>query len=186
MSASSPRTAEILTHDNGMPNLQKQVSTHTRIDSIPLKPKNISNLPPERTHIKETLTRCEIILLPLESSQMPKQRRQEHQQTNTRSPPSHYVPYQIIFDARVTPSIHSHPVPEEWPLKGSRGDCIFLVGVRDESVVGGHHCYVQMPKVAEERRAVKFLVSSRYCRENIDVSVIKLPLAQISSRRSFQ
>ncbi len=50
----------------------------------------------------------------------------------------------------VIPAAHTKANVENGPLPEVGSEVILLVRVRNESVVGGHHCDVEVEKVADE------------------------------------
>lgn len=56
----------------------------------------------------------------------------------------------------ITPAAHTKTKVKEWPVEWLRSENVFLVGVRDESIVGCPHGNVEVDKVAPEGRFVQF------------------------------
>ena len=60
----------------------------------------------------------------------------------------------------IVPAAHAEADIENRPLPELGGEVILFVWIRDEGVVGGHHGYIKMHKVAKEGRFVGARVAS--------------------------
>lgn len=171
---------------SGMPILQKRSSTRRGTDSTRLQKRSRLSVFTEWS--KTGLTRCEIVDLPLKSTEVPQERNYEHAQAQTRAPPDDGVADEVVFDTVVVPAVHSHSVPEERPLEWTRRDRVLLVRVGDERVVRGHHCDIEMPEIAEEGRAVELLVAGGDCETKVKIRWQERETneGEKNSRRSFQ
>ena len=92
-----------------------------------------------------------ILILPLPPQHIHHPCSNSHNQTDRPCPPNYRCSDQIILQLRISPSAHPQTQMKEWPIKWSRSKDIFFIRVWNECVVGRHHCYVEMPKVAKER-----------------------------------
>lgn len=124
--------------------------------------------------------------MPLHSQQVYRNDEQRQDQAESSAPPEKRVAQEVELDLIVAPSAHPQSGMEPRPFRGSRGEDILLVRIRNESVVGSHHRNVEVYEVAEEWRLVEVLVAGWDCSQVDFVSYyLKLPECW-HLRRSFQ
>lgn len=136
-------------------------------------------------HQSPTRTWFPILIMPLHPEQRHAEGQDGENQADGSTPPDERVSDEVILDLVVAPAAHPETLVQPWPLGGKGGEDVFLVGVGDEGVVGGHHGDVQVPEVAEERRFVELHVARWYCQANT-ISFMQQRVRTGDIRRSFQ
>lgn len=96
----------------------------------------------------------EFVVAALPANAVPDDHEAENGKGGSGSPVYEGVAKKEVLDNVVIPAAHTETNMEEWPLPRGGGEVVLLVGVRNEGVVGGHHCNVEVDEIAEERRLV--------------------------------
>lgn len=75
----------------------------------------------------------------------------------------HQIEPRLVHDLTVLiPSAHAEADIQQWPLPRLRRQIILLVGVWNQSIVGGHHSDIEMYKVLEKGRFVGAWIARRH------------------------
>ena len=101
------------------------------------------------------LPRLHVDVLPLLAHNIHARGERAHNQTNRAAPPDDGRADEVELELLVAPAAHAQPDAEEGPVGRLGREDVLLVGVRHERVVRGGHRDVEVPEVAEERRAVE-------------------------------
>jgi len=96
----------------------------------------------------------ELLVAALPADGIPGEHAEEEDDREGRAPVDERVAEEEVLDDVVVPTAHAEADVQERPLPWLGGEIILLVGVRDKSVVGGHHSDVKVDEVAEEGRLV--------------------------------
>ena len=105
----------------------------------------------------------EFVVTPLPADRVPEHHGPEEDKGESRSPVDEGVAQEEVFDDGVVPAAHAETDVQERPLPGFGGKVVLFVGIRNQSVVGGHHGDVQMNEIAEERGFVGARVAGWNC-----------------------
>jgi hypothetical protein len=87
-------------------------------------------------------TRFHIDVPPLHSKHVCAERKHANNQAGRGAPPDGGRADQVILALHVYPGAHAQAEPHEWPVCRRGREDVFLVWVRYERVVRGHHCNV--------------------------------------------
>lgn len=90
----------------------------------------------------------------LPSQDVPNDDEANNAQRHSRAPVDKWVTKEEVLDDVVVPTTHAETNVQDGPLPPLGGKVVLLVGVGDQSVVGGHHRDIEMDKVMEEGRLV--------------------------------
>ena len=94
------------------------------------------------------LTWLHVNILPLHPEHIQAENEDADKQANRAAPPHNRVAEQVILELQVAPTAHPKTEMKEGPVEWFGSQNVFLVRVRDERIVGGHHCHIEVPKVA--------------------------------------
>lgn len=90
----------------------------------------------------------------LPSQDVPNNDEANNTERYSRAPVDKGVTEEEILDDVVVPTTHSETNMQDRPLPPLGGKVVLLIGVGDQSVVGGHHRDIEMDEVVEEGRLV--------------------------------
>ena len=108
-------------------------------------------------------TRFHIDVSPLHPEHVRAERKHASYQADGGTPPDDGRANQVILALHVRPGAHAQADPQQRPIRWQGREDVILVWVWYEGVVRGHHRDIQVPKVAQERRAVEFGVTRGHC-----------------------
>lgn len=101
----------------------------------------------------------EVVISTLPSDKVEDDHSNEGSEGGSRAPVHHWIAKEEVFDNVVIPAAHAESDVKDGPLPILRCEVVLLIRVGYKGIVGGHHCNVQMDKVAEERRLVSADIS---------------------------
>jgi hypothetical protein len=96
----------------------------------------------------------EVVNASLPSKDVPNNDQAGNAERGGRTPVDERVAEKEVLDNVITPTAHTKTNVEERPLPPLGSKVVLLIGIGNQSVVGGHHSDVKMDKVVEERRLV--------------------------------
>jgi len=108
------------------------------------------------------LSRVHILILPLRPEQIDSKSSNSETETDCAAPPDNWRTHQVILDLGVAPTTHPQTKMQEWPVEWLGSQDVFLIWVRNESIVRGHHRHVQMPPITKEGGFVLLDLASRH------------------------
>jgi hypothetical protein len=103
----------------------------------------------------------EVVNASLPSKDVPNNDQTSNTEGSCGTPVDQRVTEKEVLDNVITPAAHAKTNVEERPLPPLGCKVILLVGIGNQSVVGGHHSDVQVDKVVEERRPIHACLSRR-------------------------
>lgn len=92
---------------------------------------------------------------PLHAEHVHPKREHAKHEADGGAPPDDGRADEIVLGLLVAPAAHAQAEPHQRPIRRLGREDVLFVRVRDERVVRRHHRDVQMPKVAQEWRAVE-------------------------------
>ena len=81
------------------------------------------------------LTVLPISIMPLFPHQVARNDKGSDEQARRSRPPHNRVPSEVVLGLAIGPAAHAQPEVEPGPVRGGRCEDVFLVRIRDESIV---------------------------------------------------
>lgn len=116
----------------------------------------------------------------LPADNVPGHSQADETQSRRRSPIDEGVAKEEVLHDVIVPAAHAQAYVKNRPLPPLRGKVILLVRIGNQSIVGGHHCDIEMNEIVDERRLVLAGLRRRHC---VNVSMSYHSRTIISARK---
>lgn len=108
-----------------------------------------------------------VIIATLPANKVPNDYQAEESQGSCTAPVNNGISKEEVLDDLVVPRTHAETNIEDGPLPELGRQIILLIWIRDEGIVGRHHCDIEMDEIFEERRLVGTRVATRDCNQKL-------------------